>query len=78
MTPRTMTQKEEILLFMTEHGSITRLQAATELYIFELSSRMGELKRKGYDIDSEWQVSTNVYGRTIRFKKYWLKENNNG
>ena len=72
--PRKMTQKEEILLFMTENGSITRLQAANELYIFELSSRIGELKRKGHKIDSEWQKKKNTYGRTVRFKKYWISE----
>ena len=74
---RKMSRQEEILLYMTENGSITRLQAATKLYIFELSSRIGELKRKGYKIDSEWQMKKNDYGRTVRFKKYWIKENEN-
>lgn len=73
---RKMTQQEEILLYLTENGSITRLQAANELFIFELSSRMGELRKKGYKIASEWQRRINTYGRTVRFKKYWLEENN--
>lgn len=70
---RKMTQKEEILLYLSENGSITRLQAANELFIFELSSRMGELRKKGYKIASEWQRSVNRYGRVSRFKKYWLE-----
>lgn len=71
---RKMTQQEEILLYLTENGSITRLQAANELFIFELSSRMGELRKKGYKIASDWHRRVNKYGRVSRFKKYWLEE----
>ena len=75
---RKMTQQEEILLYMTENETITRLQAACELHIFELSSRIGELKRKGHKIESKWERSVNRYGRVSRFKKYWIKADNDG
>lgn len=71
---RKMTQQEEILLYLTENGSITRLQAACELHIFELASRIGELKRKGYKITSTRARSVNKFGRISHFNIYKLEE----
>ena len=68
-----MTQGEEILNFLTERGSITRLQAACELHIFELASRIGELRKKGYNITSERVNSQNKNGRRTHFNIYKLE-----
>lgn len=70
---RKMTQGEEIIDFMLENGSITRLQAARELHIFELSSRIGELKLKGYQIGSRKKRCVNRYGRVSTFNEYFLE-----
>ena len=48
-----MTQKQQILDFIRENGSITRMQSA-QIYIFELSSRIGELKTQGDDEGNRW------------------------
>jgi hypothetical protein len=69
-----MTQGEEILLYLMENRTITRLQAACELHIFELASRIGELKRKGYNITSENAKAVNKNGRISHFKVYKLEE----
>ena len=69
-----MTQGEEILHYLMEHGTITRLQAACELHIFELASRIGELKRKGYNITSTKAKAVNKNGRVSNFKVYKLEE----
>lgn len=74
---RKMTQHEEIVKYLTEHGTITRLQAACELHIFELSSRIGELKNKGYNIKSRKGMAVNKYGRVSRFNIYYLEGNQN-
>lgn len=60
-----MSQKKEILNYLNERGSITRLQAATELYIFELSSRIGELEALGYVFNKE------RIGGKLRSGKQW-------
>ena len=69
-----MTQGEEILAHIREHGDITRLDAACELHIFELSSRIGELKKKGYNITSKRVDACNKYGRRTHFNIYKLEE----
>lgn len=69
-----MTQGEEILDFLKENGSITRLQAACELHIFELASRIGELKKKGYNITSERINAYNKNGRRTHYNIYKLED----
>ena len=65
-----MTQGEEILAYLKEHGSITRLEAACELHIFELASRIGELRKKDYNITSERITAYNKYGRRTHYHIY--------
>lgn len=69
-----MTQGEEILAYMRENGSITRLEAACELHIFELASRIGELKKKGYNIISARINAYNKNGRRTHYNIYKLLE----
>lgn len=74
-TKTKMTQGEEILLYLVENGTITRLQAACELHIFELASRIGELKAKGFNITSTRAKAVNKNGRVSHFNIYKLEEN---
>ena len=61
--PYRTTQKQEILQYVHKHGSITRAQAA-QLYIFELSSRIGELSTQGDDEGVRWGFTrTPVHGK---------------
>jgi hypothetical protein len=69
-----MTQGEEILEYLEEKGKITRLEAACELHIFELASRILELKRKGYNITSERATFYNKNGRKSHFNIYKLED----
>ena len=48
-----MSQKQIILDYIRENGSITRMQSA-QIYIFELSSRIGELASQGDDEGNRW------------------------
>ena len=72
-TTTKLTQGEEILNFLKENGSITRLQAACELHIFELASRIGELKKKGYIISSQRVNARNNNGRATHYNIYTLE-----
>ena len=57
------------------YGKITRLDAACDLHIFELSSRIGELERKGYVFDKESKTGRNKYNRRTRYTVYRLADN---
>ena len=68
-----LTQGEEILKHLKENGSITRLEAACDLHIFELASRIGELKKKGYSITSDVMHGVNKNGRKTHYNIYRLE-----
>ena len=69
-----ITQCEEIIDYLNDHGTITRLEAACELHIFELSSRIGELIKKGYNITSTRASYANKNGRVSHFNVYRLEK----
>lgn len=65
-----MTQKEEIKEYLDTGKPLTRLIAATELFIFELSSRIGELESEGYLVSKKRVSKTNSKGKIKRFVEY--------
>ena len=67
------TQNERILDYIAENGSITQLEALTELGVMRLASRVSDLKRKGYNIVSENVTVKNRYGEKCCIKKYSVK-----
>ena len=68
------TQNQRIIDYMAAHGSITQLEALQELGIMRLASRISDLRRKGYDIESKLVKVENRYGETCRVKRYCLPE----
>ena len=66
------TQNERILDYIAEHGSITQLEASTELGVMRLASRISDLKRKGYNIISKTETVKNRYGEKCSIKRYSL------
>ena len=73
-----MTQKERILKWLNDNGSITRAEAFTELGIVEMPARICELKQMGYEFSRETIAKKNRYGENVCFTKYTLKGRNNG
>jgi hypothetical protein len=69
-----VTQKDRVLQYLKDEGSITRLQAATELGCFELSSRIGELEAQGIKVKHERITVLNRYGDKCSVAKYTLEE----
>ena len=69
-----MTQKELILKYITDFGSITSFQAYADLGITQLATRVSELKDKGYVFKTEPQRSVNRYGKPTHYVKYYLVE----
>ena len=54
-----------------DHG-ITRMEAFAELGICELSSRIGELEKKGYIFKKLWVKGRARNGRRYQIKRYFL------
>jgi hypothetical protein len=72
-----ITQADDILAYMKEHGSITQMEAYT-LGCTRLPSRIFDLKQAGYNIGYEWAKVANRRGGHSTIKKYKLMEANNG
>ena len=69
-----VTQKEMILKYLQDFGSISSWDAYAELGITQLGARIFELKEKGYIFKKERVKRLNRYGREIAFDKYSLAE----
>ena len=72
------TQNQRIIDYMCKHGAITQLEALQELGIMRLASRISDLRRKGYHIESQMVKVENRYGETCRVKRYTIKDDANG
>ena len=69
-----ITQKELIIKYLNDFGSISSWEAYAELGITQLGARIFELKEKGYVFKKERVKRLNRYGREIAFDKYSLAE----
>ena len=69
-----MTQKERIIEYINQFGSITSWQAYQDLGIMQLGARIDQLQKEGYVFKTEWEQQMNRYGEPVSFKRYYLKE----
>lgn len=70
MANKRPTQRERVVQYMRENGSITRLDSCTKLFIFELSARIVELERRGWVFDKVRETVKNTYGESKNFTRY--------
>ena len=68
------TQAERILAYIEEFGSITQMEALRDLGCMRLASRISDLKKKGYRIESELEPVKNRYGEVCYIKRYKVHE----
>lgn len=68
------TQRQQIIDYLHKFGSITRIQAAADLGVMELASRIGELEREGYQFSKITETAINRLNKKVTFTKYTLKE----
>ena len=67
------TQREKILAYCEEHGSITIREAFERLDINSPSKRISELSQAGYDVQSVTETRVNSLGIETKFKRYFIK-----
>lgn len=70
MTQSKPTQNQRILEYLTDFGAITQLEALRDLGVMRLASRVSDLKRQGYPIQSRVVGVKNRYGETRYIKQY--------
>ena len=66
------TQAERVLDYIKEFGSITQLEALQDLGVMRLASRISDLKKQGYVINSKHEAVKNRYKETCYIKRYSL------
>ncbi len=64
--------QDRVLRYLKEFGSITSLEAISELGETRISARIFELKDKGVVIDSDWVEVENRWHEKRRVKRYLL------
>jgi hypothetical protein len=64
-----MTQREEILLYIKEHGSITPLDAYP-LGITKLATRVSEMRKDGIILKHTMEKGKNKNGKPMRYMRY--------
>ena len=69
-----MTQREQIIEYITEFGSITPMQAFADLGITKLATRISEMRKDGMDFKIEMVSTKNRYGKSVSYAKYSFKE----
>lgn len=63
-------QNASIMRYLTEHGKITQAVAYERFRCFRLASRINELRKRGYDIETRYEQSINANGRAVRYAIY--------
>jgi hypothetical protein len=71
-----MNQREQIIKYLNDFGSISDYEAVVYLGILQFGARLKELREQGYSFSSEWIRKKNRYGKLVRFKKYRLEKTN--
>lgn len=66
------TQRDRVLKYIRDFGSINSYQAYADLGITQLATRIFELKKRGYEFDKERVKTKNRYGDKTHYDKYRL------
>lgn len=66
------TQKDRIINYIREFGSISSWEAYADLGITQLGARIDQLKKEGFKFRSEWESNTNRFGEKTDYKRYYL------
>ena len=69
-----MTQREQILEYIKAFGSITPMQAFSDLGVTKLATRISEMRKKGMEFKIEQVTGKNRYGKSVRYAWYSFPE----
>lgn len=69
-----MTQRDAIIEYIAEFGSITPMQAFSDLGITKLATRISEMRKDGWHFKIETVSTKNRYGKAVSYAKYSFAE----
>lgn len=69
-----ITQKQRVIDYIKQHGSITRIQSFIDLGVTELASRIGELEADGFKFNRERVTVKTRYGYKVSVTRYSLQQ----
>lgn len=69
-----MTQREQIIQYIEDFGSITPMQAFADLGITKLATRISEMRKDGMTFNIETVRGKNRYGKPTHYARYSLCE----
>ena len=64
------TQSQMVIDYIREFGSITQLDALKDLGVMRLASRISDLKKQGYNIESKPEAVLNRYGKKCYINRH--------
>lgn len=67
-----VTQRDRVLQYIRDFGSITSWEAYEQLGVMQLGTRIFELKERGYSFEKERVYKNNRYGDKTHFDRYKL------
>ena len=67
-------QREQVLDYMHKHGTITTMEAFSNLNITRLAESIRQLRELGYIIDSEKVRKVRADGSVVRYEKFYIKK----
>ena len=65
-----MTQKDLILKYIDEYGSITPMDAFTDLGITKLATRISEMRKAGMEFQKIPETGVNRFGNPVCYMRY--------
>lgn len=65
-------QKQRIISYIRQFGSISSWEAYADLGITQLGARIDQLKKEGYEFKTEWESNKNRFGEKTEYKRYFL------
>lgn len=69
---------DRVLAHLWDYGEITSWEAIKMFGATRLSAIIFNLRKRGWNIENEWEYNTNRYGDEVKYVRYKLiKENKN-
>lgn len=68
-----MNQKERVLRYIQDYGSISSLEAFRDLGVTRLSAAVFDLRADGYPIVAKRESTLNRYGEKTSYARYSLE-----
>lgn len=65
-----MTQCEKILDYMDRFGSISPVEAFSDLGVMRLAARISDIENSGVAIDRQMETAKNRYGEKVHYMRY--------